>query len=136
MIDAASGYHQLRVSEESQELLTIVTNMGRFTFKSLPQDMSNAASLWNILTDDDARIDTDLNLIKNMDDWMLHARNLVELEQKLEKFLQFAASKNLKLKTKKFIVGSEVEFGGSVFTLERVKNQDLKRLPGVQWHAL
>ena len=32
VIDAASGYHQLRVHEESQELLTIVTNMGRFTF--------------------------------------------------------------------------------------------------------
>ena len=41
---------------------------------------------------------------------MLHARNLVELEQNLEKFLQFAASKNLKLKTKKFIVRSEVEW--------------------------
>ena len=66
-------------SEESQEFFTIVTNMDRFTFKSLPQGISNAASLWNILTDGDARIDTDLNLIKNMDDWMLHARNLVEL---------------------------------------------------------
>ena len=115
VIDTASGYHQLRVSEESQELLTIVTNMGRFTFKSLPLGISNAASLWNILTDGDARID----------DWMLHAKNLVELEQKLEKFLQFAASKNLKLKTKKFIVGSEVEFGGTVLTVEKVKNQDL-----------
>ena len=36
VIDAASGYHQLCMSEESQELLTIVTNMGRFTFKCLP----------------------------------------------------------------------------------------------------
>ena len=31
--DAASGYHQLRVHEESQELLTIVTKMGRLTFR-------------------------------------------------------------------------------------------------------
>ena len=29
--------------------------------------------MWNILTDGDAKIDTDLNLIKNSDDWMLHA---------------------------------------------------------------
>ena len=27
---------------------------------------------------------------------MLHARNMVELEQKLEKFLKFVAKKNLK----------------------------------------
>ena len=84
IIDAASGYHQLRVSEDSQELLTIVTNMGRVTNKSLPQGISNAASLWNILTYGDARIDTDFNLIKNMDDWMLHAKNLVELKQKTQ----------------------------------------------------
>ena len=82
VIDTRRRYHQLRENEESQERLTIVTNMGWFAFKSLPQGMSNAASLWNILTYGDARIDTDLNLIKNMDDWMLHARYLVELEQK------------------------------------------------------
>ena len=56
---------------------------------------------------------------------MLHARNLEELEQKLVKFLEFAASKNLKLKMKKFMVGSEVEFGGSLITVEKVQNQDL-----------
>ena len=31
VIDVASGYHQRRVDEKSQELLTIVTYMGRFT---------------------------------------------------------------------------------------------------------
>ena len=41
-----------------------------------------------------------------MDDRMLHARNMVKLKDKLEKFLQFAAKKNLKLKTKKFVIGS------------------------------
>ena len=68
VIDAASGYHQLRSSEESQELLTIVTNMGRFTFKCLPQGIASAASLWNILPDGDSRVDRTLNMIKNMDD--------------------------------------------------------------------
>ena len=62
--------------------------MGRFTFKSLPQGISNAASLWNILTDANAIIDADLNLIRNMDDRILHAR---------KKVLQFAASNNLSL---------------------------------------
>ena len=83
VIDPASGYHQLRVHEESQELLTIVTNSGRFTFKSLPQGISNSAALWNLLTDGDARIDSKLNIVKNMDVWMSHARNMVELEKKL-----------------------------------------------------
>ena len=44
------------MSEESQKLLTIVTNMGRFTFKCPPQGIASAASLWNILTDGNSRI--------------------------------------------------------------------------------
>ena len=34
-------------------------------------------------------------------------------------------SKNLKLRLSKFMVGSEIEFGGSVVTVEKVQNQDL-----------
>ena len=60
-----------------------------------------------------------------MYDWMLHARNLEELEHKLVKFLELAASKNLKLKMKKFMVGSEVKFRGSLITVEKVQDQGL-----------
>ena len=95
MIDAASGYHQLRIHEESQELLTIVTNMGRFTFRCLPQGINNSAALWNLMTDGDARVDNELHIVKNMDDWLLYGRDLQELEEKLVKFLKFAETKNL-----------------------------------------
>ena len=57
-----------------------------------------------IITNGDSRIDSERNIVKNMDDWMLYARTMVALEEKLEKFLQFAAKKNLKLKTKKFMI--------------------------------
>ena len=50
---------------------------------------------------------------------------MIELEQNLEKFLQFAATKNPKLKTKKFVIGSEVEYGSSVSTIVKVKNQEI-----------
>ena len=52
-------------------------------------------------------------------------QNRKELQDKLEKFLSFAAEKNLKLKTKKFNIGYQVEFGGSVLTGEKVENVDL-----------
>ena len=79
----------------------------------------------NIPTDGNSRIDRTLNMLKNMDDWMLHAKNIQELETKLVKFLEFAKSKNLKLKRSKFMVGSEIEFEGSIVTVEKVQNQDL-----------
>ena len=61
--------------------------------------------------------------MKNM--LMLYVRGMDKLEEKLENSLQFAAKKNKKLKTKKFVIGSQVEFGGSVLTVEKLKNQEL-----------
>ena len=43
------------------------------------------------MTDGDSRIASQLNIVKNMDDWMLYTKDMNELEEKLEKFLQFAA---------------------------------------------
>ena len=37
---------------------------------------------------------------------MLCVRDMNVLEEKLENFLQFATKKNLKVKTKKFVIGS------------------------------
>ena len=70
--------------------------------------------------DDNARIDRTLNMLKNMDDWMLPTKNIQELETKLVKFLEFCKSKSQKLKSSKFMVGSEIHFWGSIATVEKV----------------
>ena len=81
--------------------------------------MCNSSALWNILTDGDARLNSDLAILKNMDDFLLYGVTLEDLEQKLIKFMEFAKSKNLKLNPKKFFVSEEVEFGGSTVTAEK-----------------
>ena len=68
-IDATSGFHQVPVSPEASKLLTIVTNAGRFSYKVLPQGVCNSSALWNILTDGNSRIDSELQILKNMDDF-------------------------------------------------------------------
>ena len=45
VINATSGYYQLPVDEQSSKLLRIVTNMGRFTYKSLVQGICKSAAL-------------------------------------------------------------------------------------------
>ena len=55
---------------------------------------------------------------------MLYARSLEELEKKLEKFMEFAKEKNLKLNPKKFFISEEVEFGGSVVCSEKCANEE------------
>ena len=50
---------------------------------------------------------------------------LRKLKRNLRNFSFFVAEKKVKLKSKKFIIGSEVEFGGSVLMAEKVKNEEL-----------
>ena len=64
-------------------------------------------------------------MVKNVDEFLLYGSKMQELKQKLGKFLSFAAEKNLKLKTKKFIIASEADFGGSMLTAEKVKNEEV-----------
>ena len=52
---------------------------------------------------------------------MLYGRTLEDLE----KFMEFAKNKNLKLSPKKFFISEEVEFGGSTGSAEKCKNEDL-----------
>ena len=104
VIDATSGFHQVPVSEEASKLLTIITTAGRFLYRVLPQGVCNSSALWNILTDGNSRIDSELQILKNMDDFLIFGQDMEELEKKLEKFMEFAKEKNLKLNPRKFFI--------------------------------
>ena len=73
----------------------------------------NFTTLWSVLNDGNARLDSELAILKNMGDFFLYGKILEDLEKKLEKFMEFTKKKNLKLNPKKFFVSKEVEFGGS-----------------------
>ena len=60
-----------------------------------------------------------------MDDWLLFAPDLEELEKKVVKLMKFCEDKNLKLNPSKMCIGEEVEFGGSIISAEIVKQEDV-----------
>ena len=67
--------------------MTIVTNKGRFSFMVITQGVCNSSALWNILTDGNSGIDSELNIIKNMDDSMLYGKDEADLETKWERVM-------------------------------------------------
>ena len=87
------------MDSETSKLLTIVTNAGRFSYQVLPQGTCNSSALWNILTDGNSRIDSELAILKNMDVYLLYGTDMEDLEKK-----KFAQEKNLKLNPKKFFI--------------------------------
>jgi len=55
-----------------------------------------------------------------MEDLLIYSETLEGLKTKLERFLTLCKKKNLKLKTSKFCVGEEVDFGGAIISSETV----------------
>ena len=56
-MDLTSGYHQIPLDEESQNLLVISTPMGRFKYLVLAQGVCSASDIFNFLTDGMMRYD-------------------------------------------------------------------------------
>ena len=66
-LNLTSGYYQVRVDPESQNLLCITTPMRRYRYTVLGQGITSASDIFNLLTDGDMRING-LNAIKT---WMI-----------------------------------------------------------------
>jgi len=62
--------------------------MGRYKFTVLAQGVCSSSDIFNFLTDGSCRRDSS-GALKNMDDVLLYARTIKELEEKLENFLTF-----------------------------------------------
>ena len=97
-MDLISGYHQIPIDKESQDLLVISTPIGRFKYQVLAQGVCSASDIFNCLTDGSMRYDRSES-IKSMDDVLLYGRTLEELKKKTEVFLGYCEEKNLKLKS-------------------------------------
>ena len=66
-MDLTSGYHQISLDKESQNLLVISTPMWRFKYLVLAQGVCSASDIFNFLTDGSMRYDGS-EATKNMDD--------------------------------------------------------------------
>ena len=95
--DAISGFHQVRVDEESSKLLNITTQMGNFRYTVLGQGLCSSQDLFNLITDGTTKIDGEFNVLKNVDDFCVYSDTLEGLEKQIEKLLEMCRKINLKL---------------------------------------
>ena len=79
-IDATSGFHQIRVNEESSKLMTIVTQYGTYRYTVLGQGICSSQDLFNGITDRGTKLDEDFQAVKNIDDFCLFGKTLQYLE--------------------------------------------------------
>ena len=116
--DAISGYHQIRVDEESSKLLNIITQMGNYRFTVLGQGICSSQDLFNFITDGGTKLDEDFQCLKNIDDFLLFSDTLEGLEEQIKKLIQLCRKINLKLAPSTFTLSDSVKFGGT--TIDRL----------------
>ena len=80
LLDLTSGYHQVRVDKESQDLLCITTSVGRYRYTVLGQRVTIVSDIFNYLIDGGLRING-MNCIKNMDGLLIYSDTLEGLKK-------------------------------------------------------
>ena len=108
--DATSGFHQIRVDEESSNLMTIVTQYGTYRYTVLGQGICSSQDLFNWITDGGTKLDEDFQVLKNIDDFCLFGRTLEDLEIQIDKLAKLCQKINLKLVLSKFTLSTAVKF--------------------------
>ena len=83
--NAISGFHQVRVDEESSKLLNITTQMGNFRYTVLGQGLCSSQDLFNLITDGTTKIYGEFNVLKNVDNFCIYSDTLEGLEKEIEK---------------------------------------------------
>ena len=116
VVDMTSGYyHQVRVHPEDRHFLTVICQAGRFRYNVLSQGITSASDLFNMMSDGNSRFgDLWRCSLKNMDKVLIAGRDMEDLKSKLHTFLGFCQEKNIKLKPSKFLISTEVKFGGCI----------------------
>lgn len=122
-LDLSMGYYSIRLDKSSQEICTIVTPWGKYSYTRLPMGVMCAldifqSKMYQLMSYlEYVRTYLDYLLILSMGSFENHI-------QKLEVVLEQLSNSGLRIKTEKCIFGaSEVEYLGYTITREGIKPQ-------------
>ena len=108
-LDAASGFYQIPLADESQELTTFITPFGRYCFRRLPFGITSAPEIFmrkmiEVLEGLDG-------VFVYMDDILVYGKDATEHDNRLSKVLQTLDKAGLKLNHDKCMMNqSELKF--------------------------
>ena len=120
-LDAASGFYQIPLHEDSQELTTFITPMGRYCYRRLPFGITSAPEIFmrkmnELLQGLDGTF-------TYMDDILIYGKDKAEHDERLNKVLKVLASAGLKLNRDKSVIGqSHLKFLGHVFDANGIRS--------------
>ena len=119
ILDAKSGFWQLKLDEESSLLCTFNTPIGRYRFTRLPFDVKCAPEIFQRTMD---QMVEDLDGVEVIMDDVIIAGDETRHDERLMKFLERAPERRLKLNKEKCKIRQrEVPYVGHLLTAEGLK---------------
>ena len=120
VLDASSGFWQIKLDQESSKLCTFNTPFGRYRFKRLPFGICSAQ---DVFQDVMSEIFSGIKGVKVIvDDLLIWGENQQQHDERLRQVLERARQKNLKLnKEKSQIALDEISYIGHVLSKEGLK---------------
>ena len=118
--DASSGYSQVKINDESADLLTFGTPFGRYCFKRLPFDIHSASEVFQAEV---ASITVNLTeCINSQDDIIVWGTTREELDARLRSALTRIRASGLKLNRRKCIFAATPLHSSITHCLQKVCN--------------
>ncbi|XP_015510927.1 uncharacterized protein K02A2.6-like [Neodiprion lecontei] len=119
-LDAKSGFYQIKLDRQSQELTTFITPLGRYAFKRLPFGINSAPDLFAEVF---LRIFDDMaNVIVHMDDILIYGESMEQHDATLREALKRISKEGITLNQSKCIIGvQEVQFLGHLVSAQGIK---------------
>ena len=130
VLDAGSGFWQVKLDRESCKLCTFNTPFGRYMFKRLPFGICSAQDIFQTIM---SEIFEDIEGVEVVvDDILVWGASEEEHDTRLEKVLQHAQSRNLKLnKDKSQIKRKEISYIGHTLSEQGIK-PDPKKVQAIR----
>lgn len=100
-VDLKSGYHQLKLSPESRNIVAFSTPIGLFTWTVVPFGISPAPNIFQMTMRDIFQDFSADDLLIFLDDFVVHAKTVDELLIKFERVMKRMEEVNLKMSIKK-----------------------------------
>ena len=125
VLDANSGYWQIRLDQESAKLCTFNTPYGRYMFKRLPFGLSSLQDIFQRVMTEMFEDIPGVEVI--VDDLLVWGEDDKQHDTRLAKVLERARSRNLKLnKTKYHIKQPEISYVGHTLSKDGLKTDQKK----------
>ena len=149
-LDCNSGFHQIPLVKESQQLTTFITPFGRFVYKKIAFGISSGPEIF--LREMSHLLTGITGVICNIDDVLISGSNRKEHDERVQQVLLAMREAGMTLNDKCVFSQSRVKFHGHIVSrkgieidpekLEAIKNlpqpnniYDLRRLLGVVNHV-